>query len=197
MKGADANGYENSCILFNDADIICGLVRRTPGEVSFVRIGVISDTHLPGYDVKLKRIVERYFHDVDLIIHVGDLVDLSVLSVFGDREVKAVCGNMDPLSVRKHLPDRLILDIQGFRIGVMHGWGTSENLEEKIYQLLGPVDCIIYGHTHSPVNRVKRGVLFFNPGSALDKRFARENTVGILEIDEQIRGEIVEIEKER
>ena len=63
-----------------------------------MRIGVISDTHLPGYDKKLKTIVERYFRDVDLILHAGDLVDLGVLEVFGNRPVKAVCGNMDPLS---------------------------------------------------------------------------------------------------
>ena len=163
----------------------------------FVRIGVISDTHLSGYSEKLKKIVDRYFSDVDLIIHAGDLVDLAVLKVFGDRKVMAVCGNMDPLSVRQQLPDRLLLEIRGFRLGVMHGWGNAENLEDKIHQLLGPVDCIIYRHSHYPVNRMKEGVLFFNPGSALDKRYARENTVGILEIGDRIRGEIVKIEIEK
>jgi uncharacterized protein len=166
-------------------------------EGSSVRIGVISDTHLPGYDKKLKKIVERYFRDVDLILHAGDLVDLGVLEVFGDRPVKAVCGNMDPVSVRQVLPDHLILEIQGFRLGLMHGWGNSDNLEEKIYTILGPLDCLIYGHTHYPVNEVKQGVLFFNPGSALDKRYAPENTVGILEIGDSITGRILKIEIEK
>jgi len=158
---------------------------------------VISDTHLPGYHEKLKKIADRYFSDVDLILHAGDLVDMTVLDVFGDRPVKAVCGNMDPFSVRQRLPDRLVLEILGFRLGMMHGWGHNENLEEKIYQLLGPVDCVIYGHTHYPANRMRQGVLFFNPGSALDKRYAPENTVGILEIGESITGEIIKIKIEK
>ncbi len=162
-----------------------------------MRIGVISDTHLPGYSNRLKKIVERYFSDVDLILHAGDLVDLGVLEVFGDRPVKAVCGNMDPLSVRRVLPDRLILKIKGFRLGIMHGWGSGVNLEEKLYSVLGPVDCLIYGHTHFPVNRKKEGVLFFNPGSALEKRYAPVNTVGILEIGEAITGNILKIEIEK
>jgi len=166
-------------------------------RASQVKIGVISDTHLPGCDEKLKRIVDRYFHDVDMIIHAGDLVDIRVLDAFGDRQIRAVCGNMDNLSVRQRLPDRLILDIQGFHLGVMHGWETAENLEEKMYHLLGPVDCLIYGHTHCPVNRVKEGVLFFNPGSALDKRFTRENTLGILKLGDRITGEIIKIEIEK
>jgi len=163
-----------------------------------VKIGVISDTHLPGYNEKLKRIVDRYFSDVDLILHAGDLVDMAVLDVFGDRDVKAVCGNMDPLSVRKQLPDRLIMEINGFRLGMMHGWGgNAENISEKIYRILGPVDCLIYGHTHYPDNRMNEGVLFFNPGSAIDKRYALENTVGILEIGDQIQGKIIKIEIEK
>jgi len=104
---------------------------------------------------------------------------------------------MDQFSVRQSLPDHLILEIQGFRLGLMHGWGDSDNLEEKIYSLLGPLDCLIYGHTHYPVNQVKQRVLFFNPGSALDKRYAPENTVGILEIGDSITGKILKIEIEK
>lgn len=166
-------------------------------EVLSVKIGVISDTHLTGAGRRLKGIVDRYFQDVDRIIHAGDLVDLSVLDVFGAREVLAVYGNSDPLSVRQRLPDRLLLEFGRFRIGVMHGWGYPEHLEEKIYARLAPVDCVIYGHTHHPANRRKQGVLFFNPGSALDNRYAPENTVGILEIGDSIRGRIVKIEIEK
>ena len=80
---------------------------------------------------------------------------------------------------------------------MMHGWGDAENIEKKIYSLLGPLDCLIYGHTHYPVNEVKQGVLFFNPGSALDKRYAPGNTVGILEIGDSITGKILKIEIEK
>jgi putative phosphoesterase len=158
-----------------------------------VKIGVISDTHLTGYDTRLKSLLDSYFRDVDFILHAGDLVDIRVLDSFEGKEVKAVCGNMDPLSVRTSLPDRLILEIERFRIGLMHGWGMPFNLEQKLLKELGHVDCLVYGHSHKPVNRMKNGTLFFNPGSAVDRRFTTSNTVGILEIGTRIKGEIIEL----
>lgn len=158
-----------------------------------MKIGVISDTHLAGCDKRLNYLLDNHFRDVDLILHAGDLVDISVLDSFEGKEVRAVYGNMDPDSVRSILPDRLIFELGGHRIGMMHGWGMPFNLEQKLLKELGPVDCLIYGHSHKPANRRKNGVLFFNPGSAIDKRFATHNTVGILEIGEGIRGVIIEI----
>ena len=158
-----------------------------------MKIGVISDTHLTDSDERLRGILNSHFRDVDLILHAGDLVDIRVLDSFEGKEVKAVYGNMDPASVRTILPDRLIINIDGYRIGLMHGWGMPYNLEEKLLHELGPVDCLVYGHTHKPANRVENGILFFNSGSAIDGRFAASNTVGILEIGDRIKGEILEL----
>ena len=156
-----------------------------------MRIGVISDTHLRGYDDGLRSIVDRHFHDVDLVIHAGDLVDMRVLDMFGAKDVKAVRGNMDPPSVRQALPESITMRLGGFTVGVAHGWGASAGLEERLLRLFSPIDCLIYGHTHAPVNRVRDGVLLFNPGSAADRRFSLHNSVGILEISDAIRGEII------
>jgi putative phosphoesterase len=158
-----------------------------------VKIGVISDTHLAGYDKRLKYLMDNHFRDVDLILHAGDLVDIRVLDSFEGKEVRAVYGNMDPDSVRAILPDRLVFELGGHRIGMMHGWGMPFNLEQKLLKELGPVDCLVYGHSHKPANRIKNGILFFNPGSAIDRRFTTHNTVGILEIGNGIKGEILEI----
>ncbi|PKN83406.1 MAG: hypothetical protein CVU51_12485 [Deltaproteobacteria bacterium HGW-Deltaproteobacteria-1] len=46
-----------------------------------VRIGVLSDTHVSGFDENLKRIIDENFSDVDMIFHAGDLVELSVLTL--------------------------------------------------------------------------------------------------------------------
>jgi hypothetical protein len=138
-------------------------------------------------------LLHDHFRDVDLILHAGDLVDIRVLDAFTGKDVKAVCGNMDPLSVRKSLPDRLILSINNYSVGLIHGWGIPFGIENKILNKIGHVDCLVYGHTHRAVNEVKNGILFFNPGSATDKRFASRNTVGILEIGEKIEGEIIEL----
>ncbi|HPY35740.1 MAG TPA: metallophosphoesterase family protein [Smithellaceae bacterium] len=158
-----------------------------------VKIGVISDTHLGGYDDKLKNIVARYFHDADIILHAGDLVDIGVLDIFGDKEVKAVCGNMDNDKTRGKLPGQLIFEIKGFKIGLIHGWGSPGSIEEKILRRIGKVDCVVYGHTHKPANHKEGDVLFFNPGSAAQRHFVMSRTLGILEVDKELTGRIINI----
>ena len=162
-------------------------------EKKVFKIGVISDTHLAGYDAGLARVVAEHFNDADLILHAGDLVDLRVLNIFAGKEIKAVCGNMDNLSVKDKLPEQLIFEIKGFTIGLAHGWGSPLGLEDKLLAKLGRVDCIVYGHTHKPANHRVNGVLFFNPGSAVDKRFVVSKTIGIIEIDKEIEGRIISI----
>jgi predicted phosphodiesterase len=48
------------------------------------------------------------------------------------------------------------------------------------------VDVIVYGHSHYSQNKVKKGVLFFNPGQARD-------SFGILTISKEVRGEIIKL----
>jgi hypothetical protein len=158
-----------------------------------IKVGVISDTHLNSYDERIKKIAAEHFSDADIVVHAGDLVDLSVLDAFAGKEVRAVRGNMDYPSVKEQLPEQLLFDINGFKFGLIHGWGAPWNLEEKILAKLGKLDCIIYGHTHKPMNSIIEGVLFFNPGSPTDKRFAAHKTIGILEIDKGIAGRIINL----
>lgn len=158
-----------------------------------MKVGVISDTHLTGCDERLTRLLKDRFRDADLILHAGDLVDLRVLDAFAGKEVRAVCGNMDPPSVRQALPRKLVLELNNFKVGLIHGWGMPFGIEGKLLKEIGQVDCLVYGHTHRAANAVKDGILFFNPGSATDTRFASRNTVGMLEIGDAIRGEIIEL----
>jgi len=155
-----------------------------------VKIGVISDTHLGGYDDKLKSVVARHFNDADIILHAGDIVDIGLLDIFEQKEVKAVYGNMDNYKTRERLPEQLIFEIKGFKIGMIHGWGSPGGIEEKVLERLGKVDCVVYGHTHKPANHKKDNVLFFNPGSAAQRHFASSRTIGILEIDKELTGRI-------
>jgi putative phosphoesterase len=158
-----------------------------------VKIGVISDTHLTGYDDSLKKIVAKHFSDVVLILHAGDLVDLRVLDIFTGKEVKAVYGNMDNYWVKEKLPEQVLFNIKGFKFGLIHGWGAPWGIEEKILAKIGDVDCIVYGHTHKPANHKIDNVLFFNPGAAVDRRFAASPTIGIIEIDKEVVGRIINI----
>ena len=159
-----------------------------------MKIGVISDTHLNIPDGRLEKIVEDYFHDVDLILHAGDIVELDVLDVFRGKKVYAVSGNMDPDSVREVFPGKRILEIEGRRIGLIHGWGSPFGLEEKIMREFEDVECIVYGHTHRAMNEVRDGILLFNPGSPTDQRFAKHNSVGILDVGKEIVGKIIDLD---
>jgi uncharacterized protein len=156
-----------------------------------IKIGVISDTHLDDYDDKMRRSVAKYFNDVDMVLHAGDIVDLRVLKIFGGKEIKAVCGNMDNDSVREKYPDRLLFEVKGFKFLLIHGWGSPVDIEERISAGFKDVNCIVYGHTHKPVNHKKGDVLFFNPGSAVERYVSSSRTIGILEIDKDIKGRII------
>ncbi len=162
-------------------------------SASSVKIGVISDTHLSLPDERLKKLVKTHFARTDLILHAGDLVDLRVLDVFEGRPVRAVCGNMDGPRVRQELPEQLILEVSGFKIALIHGWGAPEGLERKLLEKLPAVDCIVYGHTHYPANRRINDVLLFNPGSATDRRFAKFRSVGLIEVSSDITGCIIDV----
>ena len=158
-----------------------------------IKIGVISDTHLDDYDDKMRKSVAEYFSDVDMVLHAGDMIDLRVLKIFGGKEIRAVCGNMDNDSVREKFPDQLLFEIKGFKFLLIHGWGSPVDIEERISAGFKDVNCIVYGHTHKPANHRKDGVLFFNPGSAVERYVASSRTIGILEIDKDIEGRIINI----
>lgn len=132
-----------------------------------------------------------------MIVHAGDLADLSVLNKLRSicSNVKAVRGNMDPAVLKKELPEKEIFKIGGFKIGVMHGYGPPNNLIELLTSAFKEekLDLIIFGHSHSPFNEKRNGILFFNPGSATDKIFSSYNSYGIIEINDKIEGRIIKI----
>lgn len=158
-----------------------------------MKIGVVADTHLREGNEYLRRISEKFFSDADIILHAGDLVSTKVLAAFGEKDIRAVRGNMD---VDESLPEKLLLEIEGVKIGLIHGWGMPMGLEAKLLREFDEVDCLVYGHTHIACNHLRDGVLFFNPGSPTDRRFAPVNTIGLLEIrGKRIEGRIEEINR--
>lgn len=161
-----------------------------------IKIGVVSDTHLTSGAALPKRLLEA-LSNVDLIIHAGDLVELSVLADLEKigPEVRAVWGNMDSAQVKQTLPEFQVFKAGQFSIGLTHGLGGPFNLMEMVKEKFKKekVDCIVYGHSHQPKNELHQQILYFNPGSPTDKFFAPYNSYGILQIDKEIIGEIIKI----
>lgn len=162
-----------------------------------MKIGVISDTHISAKTESIPEAVLEAFKNVDMVIHVGDLVDLAVLKQLKKvcLQVRGVCGNMDGQEIKGKLPEKEIIKIGRFKLGVMHGWGAPVNLINVLRDAFkkDKVNVIIFGHSHTPYNETKEGILFFNPGSPTDKVYAPYNSYGLIEIGDEINAKIVRI----
>jgi putative phosphoesterase len=157
------------------------------------KIGILSDTHLKRLNDKLEEIYRKYLFDMDIVIHAGDYVSVDVVEFLNRDNFHGVQGNMDSYEVRQILPDKKVIEVGSHRIGIIHGWGSKDGLEEKIRNEFKEVDIIVYGHSHSAANHVKDGILFFNPGTAIGYSTSGPHTIGILEIDDIVKGKIVDI----
>lgn len=158
-----------------------------------MKIGVLSDTHLKHFPEDLGECIAHHFRDVDMILHAGDVVELNALDFFAGRVVKVVAGNMDSWELKHRMPAKLVLTVEGFTVGLIHGWGSPAGIEDRIIQEFDALDILVYGHTHAAVSHSRNGILYFNPGSPTDKRFASTNTIGILEIGGSIHPQIITI----
>jgi len=160
-----------------------------------MKIVVLSDTHMPRTAQDLPAGVCEEIARSDMVVHAGDFVEIDVLKKL--RELKptvAVCGNMDSQAIRNELKQKEIIEVGKFRIGLIHGYGAPAGLVDTVASEFTGVDAVIFGHTHSPVNITRDGVLFFNPGSPTDTIFAKTKTFGVLEItDDSIKGKIIKL----
>lgn len=162
-----------------------------------IKAGVISDTHLRKPEPSLIEIVEKYLKDVDVIIHAGDLTSIDVLSAFAGKTVYAVCGNMDDSETQHKLPKKLIFELEGHRIGLIHGWGPPFGFPDKVLKEFKgeKIDCLIYGHSHIPKYEEKGEIVTLNPGTPFPSFFSKNGSLGYLYIkkNEKIRGEVIKI----
>jgi putative phosphoesterase len=164
---------------------------------STVRIGVFSDTHLPdSADAQafLLHLLNNVLAPVDMILHAGDLVSPELLNIFDGYPMHAVRGNMDPAI--RGVPLKKVIHVKDFTIGLIHGWGPPEGIEDRVCREFDDValDCLVYGHSHRPACHHRDGLLLFNPGSATDRRDTEYHSVGLLELDETIRGTVIRLD---
>lgn len=128
-------------------------------------IGILSDTHLRSPDERFISQCINAFHHCEVIIHAGDLTDASILTVFKEKEVYAVHGNMCNPKTSAVLEREKRVRLGGYTIGITHGAGSRHNIEERVFEIFPDVDCIVFGHTHMPVCHYYGNILMINPGS--------------------------------
>ncbi len=162
-------------------------------------IGVLADTHMPGRARELPPPVVMALRDVGLILHAGDVNTRDAL----DRirrlgpPLLAVRGNTDTPDLAMALPIQRVVTVGEWRIGVTHGDGTNSVTPVRARRAFTDVHCIIFGHSHDPMNEMVDGVLLFNPGSPTDRRRAPSFSFGLLHVTEEgITGEIVRFHRD-
>lgn len=169
------------------------------------RIGLLSDTHVPGKTDSLPPEIYEIFADVDLILHAGDISTPGGLArVEAVAETLAVRGNHrgDRILFDPPLPERAILEAaRGIRLGLVHGMRNevqhatdtllgrsgfvrlnNRRIVNRITPWFRGVDGIVFGHAHWPIVRMQNGTLLVNPGRAFGNTLA---SCGLMEIRER------------
>jgi putative phosphoesterase len=156
-----------------------------------VDVVVMSDSHLYEVTPQFEALCERYCRSADLVIHLGDIMGSTVLDYLALFPLEAVCGNMDSLSIRRQLPAKKVIRLGGYRVGLIHGWGSAAELPESLYTEFVDVDAVLFGHTHEPLLHRSNGILWFNPGSVSSGRRGAPRSIGLLRLDTAIHADII------
>ncbi|MFO8032848.1 MAG: YfcE family phosphodiesterase [Desulfohalobiaceae bacterium] len=132
-----------------------------------MRIAVMSDTHLQEPDKNLLQVQETIFQDMDFVLHCGDITSYDVWAYLACHPgFYAVRGNMDMGSWSQDLPGMRLLELQGLRVGLLHGHSTGSSQEALLQCFTQEPDLICFGHTHRRYwAEGPAGVRLLNPGS--------------------------------
>ena len=147
-----------------------------------MRIGLISDTHIPNHAKELPAQLKDLFHAVDLILHAGDIYTIPVLDELEClAPVLAAEGDDDPLSTStdRRVKVKHILHIDGVTIWLTHARPWSWPLDSR-----ETPNVIVCGHTHTAtLGHLKGDILLVNPGSPTFPQYKLElGTVALLTI---------------
>ncbi len=152
-----------------------------------MEIAIIADTHMPrGQRRPPDACIER-LRSADLIVHAGDFARLSVLRELEScGRVVAVHGNVDDAELRALLPERLTIEEDGVRIGVVHDAGPARRRLERMRAWFPDAHAVIFGHSHIPLHEsAGDGFQIFNPGSPTERRRASQHTMGAAHVRER------------
>ena len=149
-------------------------------------IGVISDTH--GL---VRPEVFEVFQGVEMILHAGDIGHEDVLRTLETIDpVVAVRGNNDRQTWADSLPHSQVLEQGNLFFYMLH-----EVAHLDLDPAAADMHAVIFGHSHRPMVEYRKGVLFFNPGSAGPRRVSLPVTVARLTIkDAIIHPEIIQLQ---
>lgn len=150
-----------------------------------MKIAIISDTHIHDHIGKMQDIIEKFLSDADMIIHAGDYTSKGVVEILKKtKNFIGVYGNNDGETIRKMLKEKEIIRVEGYKIGVYHGNGSKDTIDNAYNEFKDDkVDVIVFGHSHQPIIVAKNKVLMLNPGSISYRRREKWHSYLILNIN--------------
>jgi putative phosphoesterase len=169
-----------------------------------VKIGVISDTHIPSAGPEPPPQVIQAFEGVDLILHAGHANVASCIEWLERiAPVRATESWMEGSGESLTRNIRVeVIELEGHTVGMVHElilrsladdvlpgsieryFPVGESLAEAVEAIFGrQVDVVVFGYTHEAMVESHDGILFVNPGSpSLVRQQVRLGTVAILEL---------------
>lgn len=137
-----------------------------------MKLLLISDTHLDVDTIPpfLMDIMDSY----DMVVHAGDFCSMAFYKALDSSgKLKAVHGNMDERELQELLPERLVFEVEGVKIGVIHEGALSitDTTALGYLALEMGVDVLVFGHLHRPLIE-KGAVLLICPGSPTSPRMS-------------------------
>jgi putative phosphoesterase len=163
-----------------------------------MRIGLITDTHLPSLIRSLDELGPQcadFLRTVDLILHGGDVSSAPVLDWLEQfAPVMAATGNNDSFEDRRLTPKQFV-EVEGWRIGMAHNIAPETRPLQVIADWFGrPLDVLVGGHTHFERIRHDKHHVLINSGSPnlAHHKETRLGTVGLLDLTrDTLRAEVV------
>jgi putative phosphoesterase len=138
-----------------------------------VELLLIADTHLPKRARDLPASVWDEVARVDVVLHAGDWVEPSLLDELEARSTRLIgCwGNNDGEELRRRLPERADVVLDGVRFTVVHETGSSGGRDARMAHAYPDTDVLVFGHSHIPWDATApTGLRLLNPGSPTDRR---------------------------
>lgn len=149
-------------------------------------IAVLSDTHS-----LLRPEILPLLAGSEHILHLGDVGDPEILGALARiAPVTAVRGNIDTHGPCAQLPEVEVINLAGHDFYLLHDVSRLD---------LDPgaagFAAVLYGHSHKPEIRWRKGVLYMNPGSCGPRRFQLPITCGRITVHEngQLEAEILQL----
>jgi putative phosphoesterase len=162
-----------------------------------VRIGLLSDTHIPVDAKIIPGQIKEIFHGVDLILHGGDIYETWVLDELESiAPVLAAEGDDDDYDISgdRRVKKKHTITLGGFPLSLTHAepglgpWSvfpdSRENLQRSSFTYNAVESIMIFGHSHRPKVDCRGTFLMVNPGSPTFPYYMhRPGTVAVVTIN--------------